>query len=153
MNILPNVQHESRFLRKNEEVCHLWHTCQSRTVPQQLRPFIFRTYILPVRHFRPIHADNDERIYISSTRWIQPHQVLFTSLYRLQLPVKNDLNGITSYCTPASGAKLVYLFIYDGKLDTRNTVQYHKYDYINTNVNMLTKAQKSTKITKCNSMS
>ena len=141
---------ERDFEKKKEEVCHLWHTWQSRTVPQQLRPSIFRGYILPVGHFQPIRSDNHDRIYISSTRLIQPHLVLFTSLYRLQLPIENDLNGVTSFCTPASDAKLVNLFFYDGTLDKRNTVQYHKYDYSKTNVNLLTKAQNRLRLRSAN---
>ena len=88
-----------------------------------------------------MHADNRDRIYISSTRLIQRDHVLFTSLYHLQLPIENDLSGVTSFCTPASDGKSVNLFVYDGTLDTRTTVQYHKYNYSNTNVNMLTQAQ------------
>ena len=83
--VLHHVIRHSFSLAHAPELCYLWHTCQSRTVRQQRWPSIFRAYILPVCHFLPIHADNHDRIYISSARLIQPHQVLFTSFYSLQI--------------------------------------------------------------------
>ena len=152
VNVLPKVRHYTRFRRQNEEVCHLWHTYHSQTVPQQLRSSIFRAYILPVCISDLYTQTIMIEFTFSSTRLIQPHQVLFTSLYRLQLPIENDLSGVKSFCTTASDDKSVYLFLYDGIPDTVHTpisqirLLQHKCEYVELSA-------KSLKITKCKSMS